>query len=186
MRAQSQSDDVEYTDSGVPIIKVPLTRRERIDLVLVFGLVIANWIYCGVSIGQLPGVIVTHWDSNGVPDGVGSSSVIFLFPGIASGLTLLLTLLAGYPHKFKWNNVTVTKENARLLFPAARLLLRVINIGLAITLLLIPIGVVRSTLDDDYGEMSNMVIPIIVIPIATILLGVIGFAVRVKRISQSY
>jgi len=82
--------------------------------------------------------------------------------------------------------VTVTKENARLLFPVARRLLRVINLGIAITLLLIPIGVVKSTLDDDYGQMSNMIIPIIVIPIATILLGVIGYAIRVKRISQTY
>ena len=55
-------------------------------LMLAFYIALSNY-------SNLPNTIPTHFDARGIPDGWGSRSMIFLWPGIGAGMYALFTSL---------------------------------------------------------------------------------------------
>jgi uncharacterized membrane protein len=79
----------------------------------------------------LPATIPTHFGIDGKPNAYGSKDTIWLLPGILLVLTVAFSLLSRYPWLFNYP-VTITEENAERQYHRGRVLLAVINAGLAL------------------------------------------------------
>lgn len=112
-----------------PILHLPRTPLETLLAVLtVFGLiaVIAITVW---GFFTLPGTIPTHYGLSGTPNASGDKASLVTLPIIALCLTVLLTLLTRYPHRYNylW---PITAENAPRQYVLARLLLRFLALEL--------------------------------------------------------
>lgn len=109
-----------------PVLQIPLHPFERL-------LDVAALLFCGIAFllsfsryAGLPDQIPTHFNLVGNPDAYGNKSMVFILPAIATFSTLLLFLLARYPHTFNYP-IKITPENAPSEYQKARFLIRVLN-----------------------------------------------------------
>jgi uncharacterized membrane protein len=86
--------------------------RKNLEAVSLGALVLLVWITFRAIYGpdRLPDRIPTHFDFAGQPNGWGSPAMLWLFPAVAVGIYLLITLVARFPETFNYP-VQVTAEN---------------------------------------------------------------------------
>lgn len=105
-----------------PVIKLPLTKSEKI-LELVSGLgVLLNLILTIVAWEIVPDKIPTHFGGSGMPDSWSGKEALFLLPFGVILLYLLLSVVSKYPHTFNYP-CKITEENAKAQYQIARSLL---------------------------------------------------------------
>lgn len=106
-----------------PIIKI---KKKGIDHALEWlswVLVVFIWIFCISHYPKLPDIIPVHYGSDGMADGYGSKSTIFLIPGILTAMVVLLKVINLYPHRFNYL-ATINEENAEAQYNSATRLMR--------------------------------------------------------------
>jgi hypothetical protein len=74
---------------------------ETVALVLLL-LTWAITVYAIKGPHPLPGRIPTHFDAAGRPDGWGTPAMLWMLPGMATGIYLLMGLVARYPSSFNF------------------------------------------------------------------------------------
>lgn len=102
-----------------PILKIPRTPLEKgLDVVATAALVVA-FVMAISCFGDLPAEIAIHFSGSGTPDGWAPCQTLFVFPGIATLVFVLLTVLSFYPQRFNylW---TITTDNAERQYVLAR------------------------------------------------------------------
>lgn len=83
---------------------------------------------------DLPEQIPTHFNASGQVDAWGQRESIWLLPGIAAIMYLLLTLLNRFPHLFNFP-VKVTEANAERLYTIGTRAVRLLKIALILMML---------------------------------------------------
>ena len=86
--------------------------RKNLEAISLGAVVLLLWITWRALYGpaRLPDRIPTHFDFAGQPNGWGSPAMLWLFPAVAVGIYLLITLVARFPATFNYP-VQVTAEN---------------------------------------------------------------------------
>ncbi len=71
---------------------------------------------------ELPDRVPQHFGVSGRPDAWGGKQILWLFPGVAAGLSLLLTITNRFPQTFNYP-WPITEQNAAVQYVLARTLL---------------------------------------------------------------
>ncbi|MEN9963498.1 MAG: hypothetical protein RL582_593 [Bacteroidota bacterium] len=106
-----------------PVIPI---KKDILDYVYLYGsyaLTAFIWIYVSIKYQSLPNTIPTHFGMNGMPDGFGDKSILFLIPIIVSLMVVFLNVMCLFPHKFNYMK-EITTENAEWQYKKALRLLR--------------------------------------------------------------
>lgn len=110
----------------------PLRATELIyEIPALLGLVfLAVW--PAIHWSSLPETVPTHFGFDGEPDGWGDKRSIWILPGIALALYLMLTAAMRFPHRFNylW---PITPENAARQYAFARRLISLLKIEIVWT-----------------------------------------------------
>ncbi len=116
-------------------VKPSLTiKKETIDYFLEFGaliVLIATWGFTIYHFNKLPGIIATHFDVNGNPNGFGSKFTIWLLPVIISLVYILIYVLNRYPHRFNYLS-TITEQNAHKQYKLASRMMRILLFNITV------------------------------------------------------
>ena len=76
--------------------------RMILEIIAIFLLLI-NWTVTAIALlgsNPLPARIPTHFNSAGQPDGWGTPAMLWMMPVMATGVYLLMSLVARYPSSF--------------------------------------------------------------------------------------
>ena len=89
-----------------------MTLRRNLEVAAILGLAVLGWITWHALTGavHLPDRIPMHFDVAGNVNGWASAGALWLLPGLALGLWLLMTLVARFPGSFNYP-VQVTAQN---------------------------------------------------------------------------
>lgn len=110
-----------------PRIKQPFSQLDRLLLIINTSVIASNTVFCFVSFPDLPQIIPTHFDVNGVADKFGDKSSIWFLPAISLLLSVGLWSLSFYPHILNYL-AEITQDNAPQQYALASKLLRVLSI----------------------------------------------------------
>ena len=86
--------------------------RKNLEAISLGAVALLLWITWRALYGpaRLPDRIPTHFDFAGQPNGWGSPAMLWLFPAVAVGIYLLMTVMVRFPNTFNYP-VQVTAEN---------------------------------------------------------------------------
>ncbi|MCC6283300.1 MAG: DUF1648 domain-containing protein [Saprospiraceae bacterium] len=114
-----------------PVLHLPPTFMEIVVALTAVATLILSWILAALYYRDLPDTIVTHYNFSGLADGYGSKKMIFVMPGIATVIAIILALLSRIPHRFNYL-VTITEANAESQYRQGRMILLVIGLLVAL------------------------------------------------------
>jgi uncharacterized membrane protein len=164
-----------------PIIEIPVTesdtRIERICRVAILLLWLGT-LLCYFYV--LPNTIPIHYNLKNEPDGFGSKAYIFITPGIATALYILLSFVGRYPHRFNYLK-PVTEENAERMYTSAVRLLRVAK-------MYIILGFFFQTANDilslKYSSFHSSFLSIMLewAPVILVVAGVVAYMLDERRL----
>lgn len=109
---------------------IPTFTEIVVELATAVMLILA-WIMAAKYYQELPNTIATHYNLSGQADGYGSKKLIFVMPGIATVIAIVLALLSQIPHHFNYL-VTITEANAESQYRRGRMMLFVISLLLGV------------------------------------------------------
>jgi uncharacterized membrane protein len=161
-------------DRSRPVLHLPRTQFEMVlEMLTALGIItilaITAWGYF-----TLPAIIPTHYNLSGAPNAYGGKGSLLVMPIIAICLTVLLTFLTRYPHRYNYP-WPITAENAPRQYALARLLLR------ALTFELVWIFCVMQWLIIQAAGGSSASAGSILLVVPAILLILIGTAILYIR-----
>lgn len=122
--------------------------------------VCAVWFYY-----HSPEVVPTHFTFSGKADGFGDKSSFFTAPAIASGLYVLLSVIAGRPRLFNYP-VTITPENARKQYNNVAQFLRSLKLCILLLFTIIEWHTFKSAQGQQPGNwVFGLAIALVQIPV---------------------
>lgn len=138
---------------------------EAISLMGLVGMIILLVSYYA----HLPETIPVHFKATGQPDGFGSRNMLWILPGSAAVIYILITIGIRHPDKFNYP-VPLTSENAQRQYENSKMMLRSVK---AIVILLFSYIVLMSVLN-GLNRATGLGVYFLPVFIVT-LLGTIGF-----------
>ena len=116
-----------YLESDRPRRKISLNSADIILEFIAFAMIIIQVLLLVFYYNDLPDRIPTHFNGAGEPDGFGSKTTVFLFPGITLFIYILLTVAARFPHFYNYP-VKITDRNAEIQYRLAIRMLRITKV----------------------------------------------------------
>lgn len=110
-----------------PRIHVPYEQADLLVELLNITLLILIWGYTVVSYMDLPETIPVHFNAKGEADDFGHKATIWILPGIATLIFLLMVILNKFPHVHNYM-VNITEENALKNYRLSTRVLRFVNL----------------------------------------------------------
>ncbi|WP_224490961.1 DUF1648 domain-containing protein [Robertkochia flava] len=147
-----------------PELKLTDKLIELSSLILLFGM----WVYILINYQELPDKIPTHYNFHGEADAFGSKNSIFIIPVIATFLYLGLFLLNRFPHILNYPK-KITPDNARKQYALMTRMIRVLNLIILATFLIIAIKTINYTEENSKGFGSWLMILILITPLLPII-----------------
>jgi len=120
---------------------------------LSWSIMASIWSYCIYHYPGLPDVIPVHFGPNGMADGYGSKTTIFLIPIIVTAIVILLKVINRFPHRFNYL-ATINSNNAEAQYKSATRLIRYLQAFIPSMFLYIVIKVVT-----DAGKETSKLEP---------------------------
>lgn len=142
-----------------PVLEIEPSPFDKILEGASFILLIVFWLVVVQQFLVLPAVIPTHFNAAGVPDDYNDKALLFLLPGIATALYILLTLITRNPHQFNYP-LKINPENARRQYKLAMRLIRMIKIAIILSMFLILLHIARSANGNTNG-LERWILPIL-------------------------
>lgn len=144
-----------------PKVKANFEIIDKIIEVIALSVLAFMCVYVVVMYKKLPNIIATHFNDSGKANGFGNKSTLFLLPGIAIVINILLTILSFYPHIFNYT-VKITEENASNQYTLATRFLRIIKCFVNILLLYI-VHTSIQTAFTNHAELGKYFLPFILV-----------------------
>lgn len=101
---------MDYSEKR-PKLKIVLTKADLFLEVIGWGTLVTMWLLVILNYSNLPDTIPVHYNNEGVIDGYGHKSLIWMLPIVASILFVGMTILSKFPHIFNYMT-TITQDNA--------------------------------------------------------------------------
>jgi hypothetical protein len=133
-----------------PVLNVPRTPFElALELVAAGGLVLV-FIVLAQAWSGLPDRVPQHFGATGQPDTWGGKNILWLFPGVAAGLSLLLTIANRFPQTFNYP-WPITEQNAEAQYVLARTLLTAMKAEIVVLMAYLEWETIRVALGRSAG-----------------------------------
>ena len=132
-------------------LKRTFSRTDKILEAVGLALMLVMWGCAIWFYTHSPEVVPTHFTFSGKADGFGGKTSFFTAPAIASGLYLLLSVIAGRPRLFNYP-VAITAENAQRQYNNVALFLRALKICILILFILIEWHTFKSARGQQPGN----------------------------------
>jgi len=152
---------------------VQLTTTDKLLELLGWGVLLALWVWTGMSYSNLPNTIPTHFNAAGEADDYGRKASIFGLPVVASLLYIGLTLLNRVPHIFNFPT-PVTQENALIQNTNATRMIR----SLKLILVVVFGGISFQTIQQANGETDGLGVWFLPVTLGLIFLPLIYFVIK--------
>jgi hypothetical protein len=144
---------------------------------LAAGLLLAAWVFAGLTIPALPAIVPTHFGFSGVPDGAGPKASLWALPvlctvlyGIIIGTQRLPMTALNFP-------VKITDRNREPVYALAREILPALKAGAVLCFLGLEWGSIDSA---ARGGMSPIFVPAVYGPVVLIFAVLIVYTVRMR------
>lgn len=115
------------THPNRPKIKLTLTAVDKLLEIIGWIVVFVMWAIVVVNYSKLPDIIPIHFNAEGVVDGYGSKSMIWILLLVGSILYAGMTYLNKFPHVFSFTT-TITPENALQQYTITTKMLRYVKL----------------------------------------------------------
>lgn len=115
------------THPNRPKIKLTLTTVDKLLEIIGWIVVFVMWAIVVVNYSKLPDIIPIHFNAEGVVDGYGSKSMIWILLLVGSILYAGMTYLNKFPHVFSFTT-TITPENALQQYTITTKMLRYVKL----------------------------------------------------------
>jgi len=134
--------------------------RKSLEVVVLGMLGVFYWMTWAALRGpnRLPGRIPTHFDLAGNPNGWGPSNTLLLLPIVATGVYLLITVLAGISTSFNYP-VRVTAENPPFLRAQTRNMVSWIKLEIICLFAYLQVAIIEAARSREF-HLSRLMIPI--------------------------
>ena len=133
-----------------PIISIKPTVVDRILEAVGVVLLLVMWGFVLWYYPTLPQMIPIHFGPDGIPDGFGSKSSLFILPITATVLYAFMLVAAYFPHLGNYP-VKVTEENAPRLYRYCASLLRELGVGCNVLFIWLVVGTCRTAMNQANG-----------------------------------
>lgn len=164
--------------NGRPRLKIPLTKADKLQEVVGWGVLVGMWLMVILNYTNLPDTIPVHYNSSGIIDGYGHKSYIWILPLVAALLFIGLTILNRFPHIFNYLT-TITQENALRQYTIATRMIRYVKIILTIIIGFIVFKTIKIAFGQSQ-ELGYYFTPLIIGLIFTPLIYYIYALIRTK------
>lgn len=152
-----------------PKLSIPQAPIDRqLDLLAIVGMILLLLLPF-YFYGDLPDRIPIHYDLNGVPDGYGHKTFIWLLPGLGGLLFWGLWQLKKYPHTFNYPQ-PITEQNAERLYRLSVRMLRSLNAIITGVFAYITYATIQTALGNQNG-LGPSFMPIFLV----LLFGTLGY-----------
>lgn len=141
-----------------PKIKGEVTTADTILNVASILLVLVLWGLVLYKYSSLPETINTHFDAAGNVNGRGSKATLFVLPVMGTISFVILSVLLNYPHLFNYP-FRLTEENVQRQYTLAARLIRLINVGLLFSMMIV---VYAMTSQQPKASIGVWVLPLII------------------------
>jgi uncharacterized membrane protein len=156
-----------------PKLKIQLSSTDQVFELLGWGVLLALWVWTGMSYSSLPDTIPTHFNTAGEADGFGSKASIIGLPVIATLLYIGLTLLNRFPHIFNFPT-PVTQDNALRQYTNATRMIRYLKL----ILVLVFAGISFQTIQQANGEAAGLGVWFLPVTLGAIFLPLLYFVIN--------
>ena len=161
------------TSEERPKLKIQLTPTDQVLELLGWGVLLALWIWTGMSYSSLPDTIPTHFNAAGEADGFGRKASIVSLPVVASLLYIGLTLLNRVPHSFNFPT-PVTQDNALPQYTNATRMIRYLKL----ILVLVFAGISYQTIQQANGTGEGLGIWFLPLTLVLVFMPLVYFVVK--------
>jgi uncharacterized membrane protein len=156
-----------------PKLKIQLSSTDQVFELLGWGVLLALWVWTGMSYSSLPDTIPTHFNAAGEADGFGRKASIVGLPVIATLLYIGLTLLNRVPHIFNFPT-PVTEDNALKQYTNATRMIRYLKL----ILVLVFAGISFQTIQQANGEAAGLGVWFLPVTLGAIFLPLLYFVIN--------
>jgi uncharacterized membrane protein len=156
-----------------PKLKIQLNPTDKVFELLGWGVLLALWVWTGMSYSNLPDTIPTHLNAAGEADGFGRKASIFGLPVVASLLYIGLTLLNRVPHIFNFPT-PVTQDNALPQYTNATRMIRYLKF----ILVLVFAGISYQTIQQANGTGEGLGVWFLPLTLVLIFIPLIYFVIK--------
>lgn len=141
-----------------PKPKLTLTTSDKLIEAVCFLMLAGCWVYLGVSYGNLPDTIPSHFNMQGVADNFDDKSHLMRLMAVYTGVYLLIFVSNFFPNHFNYLS-EITEENAQGKYAIAIQMMRVLNsiIGGLFTYLLVK---TITNLNTNQTDLDTWVMPL--------------------------
>ncbi len=161
------------TSEERPKLKIQLTPTDQVLELLGWGVLLALWIWTGMSYSSLPDTIPTHFNAAGEADGFGRKASIVSLPVVASLLYIGLTLLNRVPHSFNFPT-PVTQDNALPQYTNATRMIRYLKL----ILVLVFAGISYQTIQQANGTGEGLGLWFLPLTLVLIFMPLLYFVIK--------
>ena len=159
-----------------PKLRIPLSWKEKMLILIATLSVIATWIYLWFMWGKTPDIIPTHFGLSGAPDRFGNKNSLFALPIIALIMHVLFVVISKMPNYFNYP-VNVTEESAEALYKIGKQLILLMDMEIALMFLML----MWESIQTAIGSISGLGIEIVGIFMFIILGTVIYETIRMIK-----
>jgi uncharacterized membrane protein len=159
-----------------PKLKIQLTPTDQVLELLGWGVLLALWVWTGMSYSSLPDTIPTHFNAAGEADGFGRKVSIVGLPLIATLLYIGLTLLNRYPHIFNFPT-PITQDNALRQYTNATRMIRYLKL----ILVLVFAGISFQTIQQANGTGEGLGLWFLPLTLVLVFMPLVYFVVKSFR-----
>jgi len=152
-----------------PKIKVPLETLDIIIELLNITLLLLMLGYTIMNYLELPETIATHFNVKSEADGFGDKSTIWLLPGIALFIYVMMIVINKVPHLHNYM-VNITEENALKNYRLSTRLIRFANLFCQILFTLITYKIIQSSKGNEFSILG---VPFLIFTLVAPLIGIV-------------
>jgi uncharacterized membrane protein len=156
-----------------PKLNIQLSPTDQVLELLGWGVLLALWIWTGMSYSSLPDTIPTHFNAAGEADGFGRKASIVSLPVVASLLYIGLTLLNRVPHSFNFPT-HVTQDNALPQYTNATRMIRYLKL----ILVLVFAGISYQTIQQANGTGEGLGLWFLPLTLVLIFMPLLYFVIK--------
>ena len=149
--------------------------RKSVEVVVLGMLGVLYWVTWAALRGpnRLPGRIPTHFDMAGNPNGWGPPHTLLLLPIVATGVYLLITVLAGIATSFNYP-VRMTAENLPFIQEQTRNMVSWIKLEMICLFAYVQMAIIEAARSREF-HLSGLMIPLFML----VVFGTVGWYIAV-------
>ncbi|MGD0581891.1 MAG: DUF1648 domain-containing protein [Bacteroidales bacterium] len=145
-------------DPPRPRIKLPLNSHDRVIEFIGIAFLLFLFVLPLRYYSDIPGMIPTHFNAAGSPDGFGSKTSLWFLPLTGLVLWLIMTIVNRFPDKFNFP-VKITPENAEVQYRIGTRVIRILKSVILMMFSFISYRTIQTAMGNEAG-LGKVFLPV--------------------------